>query len=189
MARHSPGQLRLIDDAVRSLENRSTFLKITSRSADTGRPATRLERQQGPPSLRRSRLQRNGGVNFMSQTGFECPVWRHRLQRSNECPAGASRCCVSNHPEGQRRQSPRSSRLVMSLWMSGSGLSHLALATELSGGLNLGNSYSRSSLASASAVSAAFLPRELPPLEFRLARVTTDPNQGETHARYPSRSQ
>jgi len=89
VARHSPGQLRLIDDAVRSLENRSTFLKITSRSADTGRPATRLERQQGPPSLRRSRLQRNGGVNFMSQTGFECPVWRHRLQRSNECAARA----------------------------------------------------------------------------------------------------
>jgi len=43
-----PEQSRLINDAVRNLEDGSTFFKTTSRSADTGRPATRLERQQGP---------------------------------------------------------------------------------------------------------------------------------------------
>ncbi|WP_172623944.1 hypothetical protein [Octadecabacter sp. SW4] len=47
-----PEQSRLINDAIRNLEDCSTFFKITSRSADTGRPAIRLKRQQGPATCK-----------------------------------------------------------------------------------------------------------------------------------------
>ncbi|ATG38120.1 hypothetical protein PhaeoP23_03967 (plasmid) [Phaeobacter piscinae] len=50
--------------------------------------------------------QRMGGLNFILETDFEWPVWRHRLQRNDECAAPASGCCVSKHPEGQRRHCP-----------------------------------------------------------------------------------
>ena len=49
----------------------------------------------------------NDGVNFVSQRGFQWPLWRFWLQRSSEHAASAKRCCDSNSCVGKWPESPQ----------------------------------------------------------------------------------
>jgi len=53
----------------------------------------------------------NDGLNFVSQRGFEWPLWRFWLQRSSEHAASAKRCCDSNSCVGKWPESPHYVRL------------------------------------------------------------------------------
>lgn len=52
-------------------------------------------------------LQRRDSSEFGCRRGVECPVWRHRRQRSDERAALANGCCASKYPNGQRQLSPQ----------------------------------------------------------------------------------
>lgn len=105
-----PEQSRLINDAVRNLEDGSTFFKTTSRSADTGRPATRLERQQGPAA----RAFPFGNLNDRSSVCVQVSamlavqeatfIWKTR-QRWDQTPMAWRHGLVAELP---RRRKPQS---------------------------------------------------------------------------------
>ncbi len=64
--------------------------------------------------------QRKDSLGLMPESGAEWPLWRNPLHRKKQAAATANKCCVSNMPEHQCRESPatRTLRSEISLHLS-----------------------------------------------------------------------